>query len=70
MNDYIPPMHIVVGITPLAMKLCSFLLPYPSTLFWTTLSTCIGFLLGCPLEFSKSPWLKKKKKLGIIKYKN
>ena len=36
-NDYIYFMHIVVGMAPLAMQLCTFPWPSPCTLFWTSL---------------------------------
>jgi hypothetical protein len=62
-------MDIVVGMAPLATKLCSFVLTSSSTLFWASLPTCLRFPLVCPLEFSKSPWKKEDIKT-IIYLKN
>jgi hypothetical protein len=50
-NDYICLIHIVVGMTPPKMQLCSFILPSPCTLFLTSLSTCFRYHLVSPFGF-------------------
>jgi hypothetical protein len=67
MNDYIPLMHIVVGMARLATQLCSFLLPSPSTFYGHSYQRVLLFPLFVTWNFWNLPG---KKKLRILRYKN
>jgi hypothetical protein len=55
MNDYIPMMHIVVGMAPLVTQLCLFLLPSPSTLLGHSYQHVLVFPSFVPWNFENLP---------------